>query len=109
MPTMFGVPDVPVGDEAHAVSARSRHSRNVVIAYPSRQDWNRLYQPGRIGEVRDPQQTYADLLHHHQRTVQDQLDLIHATSSGRALFAELSAALHEVLIYPFDFRRSKAC
>lgn len=106
MATMFGVPNVPVGDEAHAVSVRSRHSRNVVIAYPSLGDWNRLYQPGRIGAVRDPQQTYADMLHHHQRTVLAQLDFIHATSSGRALFAELSAAPHEVLIYPFDFNPS---
>ena len=106
MATMFGVPNVPVGHEDHAVSVRSRYSRNVVIAYPSLRDWNRLYQPGRIGAVRDPRQTYADMLHHHQRTVLAQLDLMQATASGRALFAELTAAPHEVLIYPFDFNPS---
>ena len=84
MATMFGVPNVPVGHEDHAVSVRSRYSRNVVIAYPSLRDWNRLYQPGRIGEVRDPRQTYADMLHHHQRTVLTQLDFTMTCPAGRS-------------------------
>jgi hypothetical protein len=106
MPTMFGLPNVPIADEAHAVSVRSRYSPHVIISYPSLQDWSRLYQPRRVGEIHDPRQTYADMLHHHQRTVLTQLDLVHAVSSGRAAFAELSAAPHEVLIYPFDFQPS---
>jgi hypothetical protein len=39
----------------------------------------------------------------HERSVLRQLDLIHARSSGRAVLSELSAAPHQVLIFPFDF------
>jgi hypothetical protein len=106
MASMFGLPEVPVGDEAHGVSVRSKYSSHVIVAYPSPQDWNRLYQPQRTGQVGDPRQIYADMLHHHQQSVLTQLDVIQAVSSGRAVFTELSAAPHEVLIYPFDFQPS---
>lgn len=44
----------------------------------------------------------------HQRSVSTQLQIINATSSGRAVFSELSGAPHEVMIFPYDFQDSSS-
>jgi hypothetical protein len=107
MATMFGIPDVPIGDEAHAVSVRSRYSQHVVISYPSVQDWRSLYDPNHSRDIRASRDSYTNMRRDHQRSVLEQLDRIYAHASGKAVLAELSSAPHAVLIFPFDFRPSR--
>jgi hypothetical protein len=102
MTNMFGLPDIPIGDEANANHVRSRYSRNVIVSYPTEEDWRRLYDNLVVHETA----LYTSMRQSHQRSVSTQLRIINATSSGRAVFSELSAAPHEVMIFPFDFQNS---
>jgi hypothetical protein len=104
MANMFGLPNIPIGDEANANHVRSRYSRNVIISYPTEEDWRRLYDKLVVHEIA----LYASMRQSHQRSVSTQLRIISATSSGRAVFSELSAAPHEVMIFPFDFQHSSS-
>jgi hypothetical protein len=107
MTNMFGIQDTPIGDEAHAVSVQSRYSRHVVISYPSVQDWRSLYDSNHSRDIRASRESYTNMRRDHERSVLRQLDLIHARSSGRAVLSELSAAPHQVLIFPYDFVPSR--
>ena len=106
MASIFGIPDLPMGDDATATRIVSQHSVHVIIAYPDPQDWLNLYDPQRSRDVRASRESFKSLRDHHQKSVAKLLDRIHGKASGRALLAELSAAPNEVLIYPFDFRPS---
>ena len=100
MTNMFGLPNIPIGDEANANHVRSRYSRNVIISYPTEEDWRRLYDNLVVHETG----LYTSMRQSHQRSVSTQLQIINATSSGRAVFSELSGAPHEVMIFPYDFQ-----
>ena len=100
MANMFGLPNIPIGDEANANHVRSRYSRNVIVSYPAEQDWRKLYDNLIVHEVA----LYTSMRQSHQRSVSTQLRIMNAASSGRAVLSELSAAPHEVMIFPFDFQ-----
>ena len=104
MANMFGLPDIPIGDEANANHVRSRYSRNIIISYPTEEDWRRLYDNLVVHEIA----LYTSMRQSHQRSVSTQLQIINATSSGRAVFSELSGAPHEVMIFPYDFQDSSS-
>jgi hypothetical protein len=107
MPTIFGIPKYPVGDDDDAISMQSRYSPHVLIAYPRLEDWLNLYDPYRSRDTRANRQSYKSLRQHHLLSVTKQLDVINSKLTGRAVFAELSAAPHEVFIFPFDFLPSR--
>ena len=102
MANMFGLPNIPIGDEANANHVRSRYSRNVIVSYPAEQDWRKVYDNLIVHEVA----LYTSMRQSHQRSVSTQLRIMNAASSGRAVLSELSAAPHEVMIFPFDFQDS---
>ena len=104
MANMFGLPDIPIGDEANANHVRSRYSRNIIVSYPTEEDWRRLYDNLVVHEIA----LYTNMRQSHQRSVSTQLQIINATSSGRAVFSELSGAPHEVMIFPYDFQDSSS-
>jgi hypothetical protein len=104
MANMFGLPDIPIGDEANANHVRSRYSRNIIVSYPTEEDWRRLYDNLVVHEIA----LYTSMRQSHQRSVSTQLQIINATSSGRAVFSELSGAPHEVMIFPYDFQDSSS-
>ncbi|MFL6972398.1 MAG: hypothetical protein ACJ8F2_10830 [Xanthobacteraceae bacterium] len=77
---------------------------NIVIAYPSLQDWLALYKPSSSRGVQWNQAMFADFQRRHERTVTEQLDMIRKRATGRAVVAELKARPdHVVKIRPFDF------
>ena len=89
------------------------HARNVVIAYPHREDWKKLYrpQPLRIPDARGIyrnvdafESRYQDMKHDHENNVLKCLGMIQRWAAGRAVFAELRAwRSFSVYILPFDF------
>jgi len=77
---------------------------NIVIAYPSLQDWLALYKPSSSRGAQWNQAMFADFQRRHERTVTEQLDIIRKRATGRAVVAEVKARPdHVVKIRPFDF------
>src|SRR6267154_4274935 len=77
------------------------HARNVVIAYPHREDWKKLYrpQPLRMPDARGIyrnvdafESRYQDMKRDHEKNVLKCLGLIQERAAGRAVLAELGAA-----------------
>jgi hypothetical protein len=89
------------------------HAPNVVIAYPHRDDWKKLYKPlplrmpdarGIYRNVDAFESRYQDMKRDHESNVQKQLRRIQGWAAGRAVFAELRARpAFSVYIFPFDF------
>jgi len=89
------------------------HAPNVVIAYPHRLDWKKLYkpQPLRMSDARGIYRNvdafearYQDMKRDHEKNVLKALGMIHAQAAGRAVLAELKARpAFSVYIFPFDF------
>jgi hypothetical protein len=106
MTTMFGRPSNPITEAIHSLPYS--HAPSVVAAYPSIDDWRRLYDPrGSRGESWS-RASYADFKRSHERAVTTQLDLIAQHATGRAVLAELNArSSYSVLILPFDFLPSR--
>jgi hypothetical protein len=92
------------------------HARNVVIAYPHREDWKKLYrpQPLRMPDARGIYRNvdafgsrYQDMKRDHEDKVLKCLGKIQGLVAGRAVLAELRAwRSFSVYIFPFDFRAS---
>jgi hypothetical protein len=102
MTTMFGRPSEPITEAVHALSYRNYPS--LVVAYPSEDDWQRLYDPhGSRGEAW-ARATHAEFKRGHERSVTELLDAIVQKSTGQAILAEMSArSSFSVMILPFDF------
>jgi hypothetical protein len=89
------------------------HARNVVIAYPHREDWKKLYkpQPLRMPDARGIyrnvdafESRYQDMKRDHENNVLKCLGMIQRWAAGRAVLAELRARpASSVYILPFDF------
>jgi hypothetical protein len=89
------------------------HAPNVVIAYPHREDWKKLYkpQPLRMPDARGIYRNvdafearYQDMKRDHEKYVLKALGMIQAQAAGRAVLAELRARpTFSVCIFPFDF------
>jgi len=89
------------------------HARNVVISYPHRGDWKKLYkpQPLRMPDARGIyrnvdafESRYQDMKRDHEKNVLKCLGLIQERAAGRAVLAELRARpAFSVYIFPFDF------
>ena len=89
------------------------HARNVIIAYPHREDWKKLYkpQPLRMPDARGIYRNvdafearYQDMKHDHEKNVLKRLGMIQERAAGRAVLAELRAqSAFSVYIFPFDF------
>jgi hypothetical protein len=89
------------------------HARNVIIAYPHREDWKKLYkpQPLRMPDARGIyrnvdafESRYQGMKHDHEKNVLKQLRRIQGWAAGRAVFAELrTRPAFSVYIFPFDF------
>ena len=89
------------------------HARNVVIAYPHREDWKKLYkpQPLRMPDARGIyrnvdafESRYQDMKRDHENSVLKCLGMIQGWAAGRAVLAELRARpAFSVYILPFDF------
>ena len=89
------------------------HARNVIIAYPHREDWKKLYrpQPLRMQDARGIyrnvdafESRYQDMKRDHEKNVLKCLGLIQERAAGRAVLAELRARPgFSVYIFPFDF------
>ena len=89
------------------------HARNVIVAYPHREDWKKLYkpQPLRMPDARGIyrnvdafESRYQDMKRDHEKNVLKCLGLIQARAAGRAVLAELRArSAFSVYIFPFDF------
>jgi hypothetical protein len=89
------------------------HARNVIIAYPHREDWKKLYkpQPLRMPDARGIyrnvdafESRYQDMKRDHEKNVLKCLGLIQERAAGRAVLAELRARpAFSVYILPFDF------
>jgi hypothetical protein len=88
-------------------------ARNVVIAYPHREDWKKLYkpQPLRMPDARGIyrnvdafESRYQDMKRDHEDKVLKCLGMIQRWAAGRAVLAELRAwRSFSVYIFPFDF------
>jgi hypothetical protein len=93
-------------------------ARNVVIAYPHREDWKKLYkpQPLRMPDARGIyrnvdafESRYQDMKRDHEDKVLKCLGMIQRWAAGRAVLAELRAwRSFSVYILPFDFLPSAA-
>ena len=68
MANMFGLPDIPIGDEANANHVRSRYSHNIIVGYPTEEDWRRLYDNLVVHEIA----LYTSMRQSHQRSVSTQ-------------------------------------
>ena len=89
------------------------HARNVIIAYPHREDWKKLYkpQPLRMPDARGIyrnvdafESRYQDMKRDHEKNVLKRLGMIQERAAGRAVLAELRAqSAFSVYIFPFDF------
>jgi len=89
------------------------HARNVVVAYPHREDWKKLYkpQPLRMPDARGIYRNvdafewrYQDMKRDHENNVLKCLGRIQERAAGRAVLAELRARRSfSVYIFPFDF------
>ena len=89
------------------------HARNVIVAYPHREDWKKLYkpQPLRMPDARGIYRNvdafearYQDMKHDHEKNVLKRLGMIQERAAGRAVLAELRArSAFSVYIFPFDF------
>src|SRR5712691_10717734 len=89
------------------------HARNVVVAYPHREDWKKLYkpQPLRMPDARGIyrnvdafESRYQDMKRDHENSVLKCLGMIQRWAAGRAVLAELRAwPSFSVYILPFDF------
>jgi hypothetical protein len=89
------------------------HARNVIIAYPHREDWKKLYkpQPLRMPDARGIyrnvdafESRYQDMKRDHEKNVLRRLGMIQERAAGRAVLAELRARPgFSVYIFPFDF------
>jgi hypothetical protein len=89
---------------------------NIVIAYPQRDDWMKLYRPqplrmpdaqGIYRNVDAFDARYLDMKRHHENTVLKRLCMIQDKAAGRAVIAELkSHPSFSVYILPFDFMPS---
>jgi len=89
------------------------HARNVVVAYPHREDWKKLYkpQPLRMPDARGIyrnvdafESRYQDMKRDHENNVLKCLGMIQRWAAGRAVLAELRARRSfSVYIFPFDF------
>jgi hypothetical protein len=104
MSNRFGIPDLPVGDEARATKVVSQQCAHLIIAYPGAEDWLNLYDPRRSRDVHASRESFKTLRDHHFKSVEKNLVAIGRKGSGQAMFAELNAAPNEVIVYPFDFR-----
>jgi len=100
MSNMFGLPNIPVRDEDNASHVPSQYSNNIMISYPTEQDWRNLYDRLIVHDF----SLFTDMRRSHQRSVSKQLDIINSKTVGRAVLSELRAAAQEVLIYPYDFQ-----
>jgi hypothetical protein len=88
-------------------------ARNVIIAYPHREDWKKLYkpQPLRMPDARGIyrnvdafESRYQDMKRDHENHVLKCLGMIQRWAAGRAVLAELRARpAFSVYILPFDF------
>jgi hypothetical protein len=78
---------------------------NVVAAYPTFDDWSRLYSPpASWGGPQYNQALYADMRSGHERSVMAELSRIFTWATGRAVLAEMNADPSlTVRILPFDF------
>src|SRR4030088_3010345 len=89
------------------------HALNVIIAYPHREDWKKLYklQPLRMPDARGIyrnvdafESRYQDMKRDHEKNVLRRLGMIQERAAGRAVLAELRARPgFSVYIFPFDF------
>jgi hypothetical protein len=89
------------------------HARNVIVAYPHREDWKKLYkpQPLRMPDARGIyrnvdafESRYQGMKRDHEKNVLKCLGLIQERAAGRAVLAELRARpAFSVYILPFDF------
>jgi hypothetical protein len=86
---------------------------NIVIAYPQRADWMKLYKPqplrmpdaqGIYRNVDAFESRYLDMKRHHENTVLKRLSMIQEKAAGRAVIAAVKAqTAYSVYILPFDF------
>lgn len=93
------------------------HAAGIFIAYPSREDWRKLYKPqalrmpdenGIYHNVNAFEERYQDMKHDHEKNVAKMLDRIRHWDAGRAVFAETKAhQSYTVNIFPFDFLPSR--
>jgi hypothetical protein len=77
---------------------------NIIVAYPSFNDWWHLYDPDKDRGHRRDRESFDDMRRHHQRSVTKLLDCISHRQTGRAVLAEIrSRPTHNVYILPWDF------
>lgn len=106
---LFGPVSITSAIEAKPFSA----APNIIIAYPQRADWKKLYNPqplrmpdaqGIYRNVNAFESRYQDMKRHHETSVLKNLSLIQKQKAGRAVIAEVRArGSYSVYILPYDF------
>jgi hypothetical protein len=77
---------------------------SVVVAYPSFEDWMRLYKPLKSRTEQWKREMYADFKRRHERTTAAELQTIGRSLTGAAVLSEINGRpTYSVMIFPFDF------
>jgi hypothetical protein len=106
---IFGIPNDPTLGASNWSEVTYQHASKIIISYPSFDDWRKVYDPGdlfhRFNDQRFSPDAHQSMRLSHVHSVLNQLDLIFARATGKAVLHQLDIGPpFDVTIYPYELR-----